>query len=584
MQKFFSNKSGMTLVEVVFASALMLIVFGAIFTSFEITTKLIGSSKAHAGALALANQKLEYIRSLQYDDVGTVSGIPNGLIPQTSTVNLNGVAYTERVLIEYVDDPKDGTDTSDENAIVADYKRVKVEYSWVDKGVTKNVSLITNIVPKGIETTAGGGTLIINVFDANVQPVSGASVRIYNNSGSSTIDITRNTNTQGVAMISGAPALANYEITVTDTGYSTDQTYAASSTNPNPVTQHVAVLETEVSTMNFQIDELSQLTVRTIGEPTTDSISDSFDDTSKLIGISSLDVVSGTLQLALSGGLYASTGTVFSTVIEPTPLDSWGILTADGYVPSGTNLKIRVYDATSTTSPVLLPETELPGNSAGFAPSVIALSTVSTTTYPALILGATFSTTDTSTTSSLYSWSVESVTNEPPISNVGFTLTGAKIIGTDATTAPIYKYRKTHTTGSGGSVIIPSLEWDIYSLGLTANTYDIAEACRNIPYVLAPGVTDILKLTLIPKETNTLRVSVITTSGVEIVGASVRLSRGGYDETITTSACGQSFFNDSFTSASNYSLEVSAAGYASVTLPDTVVNGSSVLTVTLSAL
>ena len=96
----------MTLVEVILASALLLLVFGGIMSAFQTITTLIGSSKAQAGAVALANERMEYIRSLSYDSVGTVSGIPNGPIPQTRTKSLNGITYTERVLIGYIDDPK----------------------------------------------------------------------------------------------------------------------------------------------------------------------------------------------------------------------------------------------------------------------------------------------------------------------------------------------------------------------------------------------------------------------------------------------------------------------------------------------
>jgi type II secretory pathway pseudopilin PulG len=123
------TRTGMTLVELLIAIGLLMIVFGGIFTAFQVVLKLVGASKAHAGALSLANERMEYIRSLPYDTVGTISGIPNGPIPQSATTTLNGVDYTERVLIEYVDAPQDGLDTLDDNGIVADYKRAKVEFS-----------------------------------------------------------------------------------------------------------------------------------------------------------------------------------------------------------------------------------------------------------------------------------------------------------------------------------------------------------------------------------------------------------------------------------------------------------------------
>ena len=105
---FLSNKSGMSLIELLIVIGLTTLVFGSLLGTFQFMVGLIGTSKAQAGALALANEKMEYIRSLDYNDVGTISGIPDGLIPQNSTSTLNGTVYSERVFIQYVDAPEDG--------------------------------------------------------------------------------------------------------------------------------------------------------------------------------------------------------------------------------------------------------------------------------------------------------------------------------------------------------------------------------------------------------------------------------------------------------------------------------------------
>ena len=92
---------GFTLVELLITAALIALVFGGLMASVRFALMLISNSKATTSAISLANEQLEYIRSLSYDAVGTSAGIPNGAIPQNSTTTLNGIIFHERVLIEY---------------------------------------------------------------------------------------------------------------------------------------------------------------------------------------------------------------------------------------------------------------------------------------------------------------------------------------------------------------------------------------------------------------------------------------------------------------------------------------------------
>lgn len=569
----------MTLVELLVAIGLVTLIFGGLIGSFQFMMTLVGSSKAHAGALALANERMEYIRSLAYDDVGTVGGIPDGPIPQNSTTTLNGVAYNERVLISYVDAPQDGEGASDINSIVADYKLAKVEYSWDFRGETKTISLISNIVPEGIETTEGGGTLTVNVFNAGVQPVAGASVRLVNTTGTTSIDTTRLTNVDGIAMFSGAPALAGYEITVTKDEYSTDGTYTATAANPSPTTLPVAVLEAEVSTMNFQIDALSDVTVRTVGEPTTDIFEDMFDDVSDIAASSSVSVSGGEVTLSGTSGSYSSTGEIYSRSIVPGTFASWGSASFGARIPSNTDAVIRVYDTTGSTTPALVPESDLPGNAAGFAAGSVDLSDLDPSTYQSLALGAALSSADTATTSALLEWSLSYTLSLPPIANVPFSLQSSKTIG-----AGVYKFEDSFVTDGDGEVSIEDLEWDIYEVTVDDASYDVSEACKNIPYALDPGVDDTLMLTLVPATTNSLRVRVEDVNGDSIPNADVTLSRSGFNASESSSSCGGVFFNSGVISEIDYTLTIEASGYTDRSITELPVNGSTVLTVVMTSL
>lgn len=572
---------GMSLVELLVAIALISLVFGAIMASFQVVASLIGSSKAYAGAISLANERIEYIRSLPYNSIGTIAGIPEGPIPQTGTTTINGREYLERVVIEYIDDDADGTGASDTNGILADYKRIKVEYSWDENGKTKIVSLISNIVPRGIETTAGGGTLVVNVFDAAVQPLQGAEVRIYNDTGTTTIDTVRYTNASGIAMFAGAPALANYQITVTDTGYSTDQTYSATTSNPNPTTPHVAVLESQVSTMNFQIDALSDLTVVTIGVPTTGEYTEAFDDLSGIETSNNVQLSGGTITLAGTPGTYAASGDMRSIGYAPADFDTWDVLLVDANVPANTSAVIQLYDASSSTNPQLIPDSDLPGNAVGFVTPVIPLS-LQGSEYPVLSVGAQLSTSDSATTSRILSWELGYTEEKPTIGNVPLALRSLKTIGFDGASQSIPKYEGTFTTNVGGEISISDIEWGGYEIDVTDPSYDIAEACEDIPYSLDPGVSETLELTLVPAVTHSLRVRVEDISGDPVPNAEVTLSRGGFIETAETSLCGQHFFNSGIGEYTDYALEITAPGFVTHSATDVAISGATTLVVTLS--
>jgi type II secretory pathway pseudopilin PulG len=81
-----NKKSGLTLVESLVGIGLLLIVFIGIFGLVRLNIKIVAQSKSKTIATALANQKIELARNLAYDQVGTVGGIPSGVIPETENI------------------------------------------------------------------------------------------------------------------------------------------------------------------------------------------------------------------------------------------------------------------------------------------------------------------------------------------------------------------------------------------------------------------------------------------------------------------------------------------------------------------
>jgi hypothetical protein len=211
---------GVTLIDTIVGIALMLVVFLGIYGAFELSVDVVMNNKARAGAIALADQRMEYIRSLTYSAVGTALGIPSGLIPQSETVALNGVTYTRRTVIAYEDDLNDSSNGTTEN-----YKAVKVDVAWTSRSGTRHIALVTRVSPaNGLATScASCGTLVVNVVNAVSQPVAGASVSITNPSASPPISINTFTNMNGTVTLLPAPAVSGYSISATNLGYTSDQ-------------------------------------------------------------------------------------------------------------------------------------------------------------------------------------------------------------------------------------------------------------------------------------------------------------------------------------------------------------------------
>lgn len=547
----------MTLIDVIVGVSVMLLVFLGIFGAFRISIELVFSTKAKTGAISLITERMESVRALAYDDVGTVGGIPSGNLAQVEQVTLNGVVYTMRTLIQYVDAPEDGLDINDENGVTADYKVVKVEAAWNVKESSRSTFAVTHIAPKGIESLTGGGTLRVNVFNATAAPIENASVRIVNAGTSPAIDVTAQTNSSGSIAFPGTPEATGYEIYVTKSGYSSAQTYGVSGGNPNPSPNHVSVVEGQTTTQSLAIDTLGSLRTFTYEPAGPGSFTDTFANQSQLLVTSNTTVSGGALVLVDTAGVYETSGNAFSSYIEPTQLVSWNEITYASSTPADTSLAVRLYYFDGSVY-ALVPDGDLPNNSTGFTQSPIDISGLDIATYASLQLGAFLDTADTAVTPELLQWSLSYIAGPTLLPNVPFTIRGSKTIGTDSGGAPIYKYSDTFSTTQFGEWVITPLEWDAFTLELgTGSGYDISERCdHNIS--VQPNEDKEVVVTVVPNTARTMRV-VVTASGAVVEGASVNITSTADNETKNSSACGQAFFGS--LDADNYTVSVTKAGF-----------------------
>ncbi len=567
------TQTGMTLLDTVVGTSLMLVIFIGIAGAFQLSVQLVTNNKARAGAIALANQRMEFVRSLAYASVGTVGGVPAGLIPQSESIRFNGVNFTRRTYIEYGDDPKDGIAQADINNIPEDYKAVKVEVLWTAKQQTHHIILVTRVTPTaGLETNVPGGTLQILSINSIGAVLPNAAVSIVNASTSPAISINTFTDASGTATVLGAPAGTGYQIIVSNPGYSTAQTYSVTGANPSPNPGHLTVALNNTTAGTFAIDLLGSKTVNTWTQILSGTSSDPFNDFSKIATSSGITLSGG--SAALSSG--TTTGEIQSIPFTPSSLAAWGTFSWSDTQPASTSIKYRIYNTTGTS---LIPDADIPGNTVGFTSGSVDLSGLSTSTYPSIRLDAVFSANSTSTpTPTLTLWSVTDTYGPLPLSNIAFNLKGAKTIGIG-----VLKYDNNFSTGAGASVGIPNLEWDSYTTSIgSATGYDIASACSPQPETLAPGAIMTSNFYLATHTANALLVDVRALgTGFLIPGATVNIARSGFSATSTTNVGGKSFFSG-LSTVSTYTLTVFAPNHATSTTPSIDVTGTTRQSVTLN--
>jgi hypothetical protein len=552
--------SSFTLIEVIVAIALTAIVFLGIFGAYQLGLKVIGLSERKITATQIAQGEIEKIRNMPYLDVGTVGAQPpyaSGTLEASTSTILNGVEYKIERKIMLISDPSDG----DEECLV-DYKRVEIKVSF--SGILKGeVILTTDVMPKtkseelAICQQQPIGVLSVQVLNAVGQFVPSPTIEVYDFQGNLKGTFTPSEGKYDIPLSPGT-----YKVVVSKPGYSTEKTYSieeiAIPEKPNPT-----VFENQITQISFAIDKVSTMNVKTLSTYSEEFFSDSFSDESKISQKENVIVGGGQVSLATDTQGYLPSGYLFSVEISPASLVKWESFSFSDEEPAETDLKYQVYFA-SGTEWVLIPDSDLPGNSVGFDNSPVDLSSLSTTTYSSLKLRANFSTNSTSSTPILYDWQVSWQSSNPtPIPNVSFNLRGEKIIGRDANENPVYKYSTTTKTNSQGQIQISNLEWDTYHFSdfqKDSQSLELATSSPSLPVSLPPDTT--LDVNLYLKSQNSLLVSVFDSETLNpIFSATTTLSKTGFQDVQLTNLNGQAIFIP--LDQANYTLSIEAVGYYS---------------------
>jgi len=269
MKRFISNKkNGFSLVESLASVAIFLIMVSVVYQTSTLIIKQTRSYRENTALSALADQYMEIARNLPYSKIGTFYGNPHGNLPDFAnyaTTTVNGTLYDIYYEVTYIDDPADGTALLGTDFASNDYKQIKLSIKNTSTNITYN--FLSNASPKGLESLSSGGALYIKVFDAVGQPVSGATINITNTSITPNINLSRQSDSSGNWIEVGLPdSVSNYHVVVTKNGYSTDQTYPSSVSNPNPTKPDATISNGQITQVSFAIDHTSTLVFNTVDQ------------------------------------------------------------------------------------------------------------------------------------------------------------------------------------------------------------------------------------------------------------------------------------------------------------------------------
>jgi len=261
---YFNNK-GFTLIEALIFLFIFVLITTTFYQVFTVGTKYIIDSKNRLGAISLANERMEMVRNLSYNNIGTEGGAIGGSIPQEQTVTENGRVYQVKTEIIGVDDSLDGVAPADVAPL--DYKKVTIIVTW---GGTGKVQLTSRFVPPGLEVAdPNSGVLSINVFSDQPggEGIPYSSVHIYNPEVG--LDTTLETGDSGNLTLMGSnikQSIQKYQITVKKTGYEDVATmlpYPDNGLTYMPTYIHASVILGSVNVANIVQNELAYLKIKT---------------------------------------------------------------------------------------------------------------------------------------------------------------------------------------------------------------------------------------------------------------------------------------------------------------------------------
>ncbi len=207
--------AGFTLLEVLMAGLIMVVGVFALAGFFATSAGRVLDSNTRSLLTNVAQQELETVRSLQYQDVGTVGGDPAGTLLSTENTTVEGRPLVITRGVIYWQDP------SYSGPYPANYRRVTITVGLANQTRLAPVQLQT-IVAGG----ATGGTINVTILNVAGAGVPNAQLAITNTNLVPNVTINApaiHTNSQGQLQVPGLTPdpSGGYKVSSSLTGYYT---------------------------------------------------------------------------------------------------------------------------------------------------------------------------------------------------------------------------------------------------------------------------------------------------------------------------------------------------------------------------
>lgn len=288
MSKHDHGEGGFTIVELAVGMTVFAVValsFLVLFLSM-VNSALIAKQKSVASTLA--TNQMEYLKSLPYDSLAIAGGTiySTSPLPASSIKTVNGVKYTVVSSINYADDAYDGCASYPSQALKelycrnypppagspsvdtnpADYKIVHVSVTGLSG--TKLAEVDTQIAARVSETASTTGAMFVKVVDNSGNSVSGSTVAILNTTITPNVNVSDNTDSNGIAIFYGLPPDTNafdYKVTASKSGYSTLSTIIPSgSLQPTYPNQKVLTQQSSYVTLTLKMQGANSLVIEAV--------------------------------------------------------------------------------------------------------------------------------------------------------------------------------------------------------------------------------------------------------------------------------------------------------------------------------
>jgi type II secretory pathway pseudopilin PulG len=209
-------EDGFALIEMTVASTIFVLIAIAFAATMSTAARSYQTARSRTLAHELATEQVEEARRLDYDELGTVSGNPPGVLEPTRIVDLDGYRLRVTTTVTYVDDPLPGGFQSSAN-----YKLVKVEVTPEAAPGLLLADFETKVAPP-TQPSLNKAVVEIQVLDGSNLPIPGTLVRLQHGPSA---DRTAVSDAEGWVVFAGldpnptSGLLTHYDITPEVAGY-----------------------------------------------------------------------------------------------------------------------------------------------------------------------------------------------------------------------------------------------------------------------------------------------------------------------------------------------------------------------------